>query len=789
MSTQNSGQNIDNATEIIERFGGIRPMAKKIGVAVTTIQGWKKRDSIPANRRGHLLKMAGLHDVDLSDLVQGAPPVAGASAETAGAGENTTAQRGDTETQRAAATQDTHTQDKQQDTQDVGAQDIDGQDARTSAPTSHSQSSAPSGSETRPQSGSQSGDAPLSARPDAPREAASSQSSSSAPSAPSQQRAAASSHRQERTQQGGNGQEGRQGNRPRNTGSRQDQARRRNAAMLNEMNKAQSIMSGKTMVAWSVGLVIVLAIVAALLFWPVQNETKQNARRIADLDNQVNAVKEKQSLFQSLVPEDLKTRVDNVKKTAQDLQNQVQTIKTQTNELRETASILMDSEAGSLTDRLAMLESRLETMSQGTDMELVMGRIDALQTNFAGQQKLQDTVDELAVLFANTKGQSGQMAGQMDSQQAQSAIASMMGGDPQQSSAVTNGAADTAAATDAPETVEEALAEAQEGDGALSETLHGVSKTDLKAAAYLIGLSKFRQTTRRSKTPLTEDLDLIYRMVDEDDTELRAAIERLAPQAERGVLTPDGLSGQFKGLAGDIVVSSLKGEDISLKDRANARLHDVLKVEKDGEMLTGTDTQVTVERAQAYLDEGNIEAALAELKTLDGAAAEEAAPFMEEAEMTLAAQQVQALLGDKILSHFGGGLPGGALSGNGGASTAPVSADFSTEDLPFQTVDGLIGTVQRGTSMQNKVLRDDESGVSILPRGQNLPVDLKSMLPGSMGGSQPIRLPTATDPAYQNQNQTAPQQTQPQTQQQPSGDNTMSVTPATPATPTQDSAQ
>lgn len=751
MSTQNSGQNIDNATEIIERFGGIRPMAKKIGVAVTTIQGWKKRDSIPANRRGHLLKMAGLHDVDLSDLVQGAPPVAGASADTAGAGENTTAQRGDTETQRAA-TQDTHTQDTQQDTQDVDGQDIDGQDARTSAPTSHSQSSAPS--------------------------------------APSQQRAAASSHRQERTQQGGNGQEGRQGNRPRNTGSRQDQARRRNAAMLNEMNKAQSIMSGKTMVAWSVGLVIVLAIVAALLFWPVQNETKQNARRIADLDNQVNAVKEKQSLFQSLVPEDLKTRVDNVKKTAQDLQNQVQTIKTQTNELRETASILMDSEAGSLTDRLAMLESRLETMSQGTDMELVMGRIDALQTNFAGQQKLQDTVDELAVLFANTKGQSGQTAGQMDSQQAQSAIASMMGGDPQQSSAVTSGqgAADTAAATDAPETVEEALAEAQEGDGALSETLHGVSKTDLKAAAYLIGLSKFRQTTRRSKTPLTEDLDLIYRMVDEDDTELRAAIERLAPQAERGVLTPDGLSGQFKGLAGDIVVSSLKGEDISLKDRANARLHDVLKVEKDGEMLTGTDTQVTVERAQAYLDEGDIEAALAELKTLDGAAAEEAAPFMEEAEMTLAAQQVQALLGDKILSHFGGGLPGGALSGNGGASTAPMSADFSTEDLPFQTVDGLIGTVQRGTSMQNKVLRDNESGVSILPRGQNLPVDLKSMLPGSMGGSQPIRLPTATDPAYQNQNQTAPQQTQPQTQQQPSGDN-MSVTPATPATPTQDSVQ
>lgn len=32
---------IQNGAEIIERFGGIRPMAKKIEAAVTTVQGWK----------------------------------------------------------------------------------------------------------------------------------------------------------------------------------------------------------------------------------------------------------------------------------------------------------------------------------------------------------------------------------------------------------------------------------------------------------------------------------------------------------------------------------------------------------------------------------------------------------------------------------------------------------------------------------------------------------------------------------------------------------------------------
>lgn len=53
--------------EIIERFGGIRPMAAKLGVAVTTVQGWKNRGHIPENRREEILKAAEAHDVDLGE--------------------------------------------------------------------------------------------------------------------------------------------------------------------------------------------------------------------------------------------------------------------------------------------------------------------------------------------------------------------------------------------------------------------------------------------------------------------------------------------------------------------------------------------------------------------------------------------------------------------------------------------------------------------------------------------------------------------------------------------------
>ena len=61
-------QALVNAGEIIERFGGIRPMAAKIETPVTTVQGWKKRDVIPGARRTQILDAASKHNIDISDL-------------------------------------------------------------------------------------------------------------------------------------------------------------------------------------------------------------------------------------------------------------------------------------------------------------------------------------------------------------------------------------------------------------------------------------------------------------------------------------------------------------------------------------------------------------------------------------------------------------------------------------------------------------------------------------------------------------------------------------------------
>ena len=60
---------IPHGEEIVERFGGIRPMAAKLEVPVTTVQGWKKRDAIPVSRRDDIINAANQYNISLKGLV------------------------------------------------------------------------------------------------------------------------------------------------------------------------------------------------------------------------------------------------------------------------------------------------------------------------------------------------------------------------------------------------------------------------------------------------------------------------------------------------------------------------------------------------------------------------------------------------------------------------------------------------------------------------------------------------------------------------------------------------
>ncbi|WP_448205258.1 mitofilin family membrane protein [Azospirillum sp. sgz302134] len=61
---------------IIERFGGIRPMAHKLDIPVTTVQGWKKRGAIPLNRHADLRAAAAKRNIKLDEAdLEAATPI------------------------------------------------------------------------------------------------------------------------------------------------------------------------------------------------------------------------------------------------------------------------------------------------------------------------------------------------------------------------------------------------------------------------------------------------------------------------------------------------------------------------------------------------------------------------------------------------------------------------------------------------------------------------------------------------------------------------------------------
>jgi len=197
-----------------------------------------------------------------------------------------------------------------------------------------------------------------------------------------------------------------------------------------------------------------------------------------------------------------------------------------------------------------------------------------------------------------------------------------------------------------------------------------------------------------------------------------------------------------------------------------------MQVEKEGELVTGTETQMTVSKAQKMLDGGDIRGAIMELQKLDGDAAQTAQPFIEQAQVSLLAEKVQEMLGNDILTKISGQLPignmlqggplGDMLQGTGmeglGQVLAPqtqgqpaTNAQQITQPTPnagFQmpgnlnmdalNIDGLnmgdlnlegvtknLGNLGDLENIEDavpfvgepqEVIRDKESGISILPK-------------------------------------------------------------------------
>lgn len=473
---------IPDADHIIEKFGGIRPMAAKLGVPVTTVQGWKKRNAIPGNRRHDIVRAAAVHNINLGSLLIGLTRRAGASGI-------------DTATEqliRPAA---------------VAARLDDDMIAPAQPPVGNSQSQA--------------------------------------------------------------------------------------------------------IVLSSVALLGVVALGAFLFVGPAHKvvpvDGGQQAEKIAALQREIENLKAAQaetatiaeSAADAEMPAVIKDQLDQVQSTMQQLQDKAESM----------GHAIDGFQVGDIKERLSSIEAGLKSAAgeaQVMGLSGLLSRISALQ----------QTPDGQAILSAITGSFSAA------------------------------GAATSAQGDDAQNQAFEAL---RAKDPILGQALQGVAPEDMKAAAMLIGFAQLRSALARDNASFENDLKLLESVAAGDDPALKDAIGRLSTQAKGGVLTPDGLSKEFRSLAGDIVVSSLKGEDVSVQEKAKARLGEILKVDKNGQQITGTETQIAVAQAQKLLDQGDVAGAVQLLQGLQGPASDAAQPFMQQAEMTMLAQQVRQALGNNIL--------------------------------------------------------------------------------------------------------------------------------------------
>lgn len=593
---------LDNAGEIIERFGGIRPMSKKIDVAVTTIQGWKKRDVIPAARRDDILAAAQRYEIDLSGLTE--------------------------EQTASVANENTHH------VSSLGA------------------SYQPSSEQTQKDKYDYSGGMELKAS----------------------------------------------GSGKGDKDIEEEFASEINHKIARELRAAETTVVRKSV--WVSGSLILLASVGIIaLLFPQNKKIEENQARISYVETQMRKTGGGESMFANMIPASLKNQITELQNQASTIQNRVAKISRDAEEVSRT---LTTPGGGNIAQRLAMLEQKVGVLASGAvsaagavgidmnaaDMDLSswFEKLEVMQNSEVGRAVLDSSVSDMASLMNAMGLQSGEAA--MN--------------DPK---------------------LDEALAQAQEQENALGEVLEGLSGNDLKAAALLIGLTQFRSAVHRDGA-FADDLALLQSMVGgENNTELNAAINKLAPQAADGILTPGRLSGEFKGLAGDIVVSSLKGEDVSVQEKAKARLNDILEVKKDGELVTGTDTQARVARAQTMLDEGNIQGAIAELQKLEGGAAETAQPWIEKAQATVLAQDVENMATTEVIQKLKdmstnvGSMATGATGAAG--SMAGMTSGLSPQSIR-SSYDSVISAV-KNYSGSYRMVRDKASGFAIMVPETQMP--------------------------------------------------------------------
>lgn len=203
-----------------------------------------------------------------------------------------------------------------------------------------------------------------------------------------------------------------------------------------------------------------------------------------------------------------------------------------------------------------------------------------------------------------------------------------------------------------PEAMNNALQAARRQDKTLDSLMGRFGVKDIAAAALFLTLSEFRSNVGNHR-PYAEDLALLQRFAG-NDPEMNRAIQRLSPYAESGIRGREALAAEFNGFAKDIVMATVQGSDISVKERALQRFQRLSKAIRV-EDITERGPEAAVARARLLVQQGDVRGAMHEIQTLDGASAQAAEPWMDNAAGYVVADQSSEVLVRGVLEDMADG--------------------------------------------------------------------------------------------------------------------------------------
>ncbi|MBP2301720.1 mitofilin family membrane protein [Azospirillum picis] len=194
----------------------------------------------------------------------------------------------------------------------------------------------------------------------------------------------------------------------------------------------------------------------------------------------------------------------------------------------------------------------------------------------------------------------------------------------------------------------------------VSQSVEQRQDASTAAQALVLAAGQLRASLAGGQ-PFQQDLQAV-RSLNIADAGVTQPLDAVAPYASKGVPTRAQLNDRFEPLAGEIVRAEARGDGSGWLDKVTGKLSTLVTVRREGGGVVGTGADAVVARAEAALKEGNLAKAVDELGTLQGPAAQTAAPWLADAKARLAADQAARQLNDRAIA-----LMSAAAGGKGAA--------------------------------------------------------------------------------------------------------------------------